>query len=241
MKQLPNKRRKMFPQKKKISAFLTLTLVIGVSFFLYWTSQPFSKTSENEIIQWSNGTLTKDEWVKYQKQPYLEGTAQEPTKTRYWIVNATNTNVTIVQTKTVEQQGVTSTIILKLYCYDETDWRIFPFTINIPKAKASLSAMENATVLGEKRGWDTLYFKFMKKKDNVTTIEEWWLDEETRVAKKIIIYRDKPEFTTKAVFKPIRSSFTIHDETRSRLRYLGFLAIFFGSLLHLSFRTCYSL
>lgn len=222
--------------KKKVLYVIGFIFIIGVSFtLLFKVSQPSSyQYSENELVNWTNGTLKANNWVSYDKRPFVsQDPFQKEENIVFWVLNSNSSHVIVAQSVgTTTHEGLPAREITDLFIYDSQDWIIFPFTIMIPTAVQAIKENQHMTVVRNEKRWDTVYFRFKHCTENKTKSYTWVLDEDTHIAEKIKITTTYPTKPTKGFIMEVKeSSFFIGDELLLTLSYLGIVSPIIGIIM----------
>lgn len=232
------------PTIRKVCLVLTLVIWTSTTGGLWKFSRGFhvNKRPQNELEAWTRGYLTDGTYLKIDKQKFIGGSAMQATKGVYfWVVNSTTDKIITTTSKVVPGPwGVPVTIVKGATVYQEDDIFIFPFTINIPKAKTQFQANKGEgtywTITENKKGWDTWYFECKKVKNGHTEkIQKWLLDADTRLPRQIILINKKPmspKPEVKVVYDIVETSMGLRgtDELHTIATTSGYMGLIIGSL-----------
>lgn len=220
--------------KKFFYALLLLVIILFSNVIFFLLSQPRTPNhSNNEIVNWTKGSLREDMWVSYDKTSFV-GNDPFPTDKNilYWVVEANSTTFLVAESrKTVTHEGLPAREIENFFIYTQNEWLIFPFTIQLPELKEFYR--ENSTMqdLEVVKRWDSFHIKYKMVQEEKTKSYRWILDEDTRIAEKIKVTIFSPDKPKKGFIMEYKeSSFFVGDEHHIILSYLGFIGLFVGCI-----------
>lgn len=222
------------------SYFIIILVFISISYSLWCFSKCryVKEAPKNEIERWTRGYLREGARVKVNIYSFLS----KPKKNVYfWIVES---NTTAIKSVGVMQKmlgprlyPMPSAQLIDAEVFKEDNFYVFPYTIQIPKAKTffekNSSDQSYWKILKEEEGWDTLLFKFKKITNGSTKrIEKWILDADTHIAEHIMIkiYDDYPKKTVVSV-KAQPGGIRGADEIHILSLYAQFISIFMGGII----------
>ncbi|NIQ07282.1 MAG: hypothetical protein GWO20_16600 [Candidatus Korarchaeota archaeon] len=202
--------------------YLLPIIIFGFYSGVLWrvATPSYNVESSNEITTWTNGYLTNDTYLKCDIQRFVGENARPPQKDIYfWIINADSSSLVALKSKVSPgPRGSSFSQVLDVILYKESNWNIFPFTINIPKAKPFFEQNYSWTLLMEKEGWDTYYIKFQRETGGREHVFEWYLDRDTHLTEKIRVIHHNPDTSdTKMILKVKGSSVGIVDDDETKL------------------------
>lgn len=225
--------------KRSHLVIIAISLVIFFNFLLWQISLPTRKQGENKIENWTNEALHKNGWIRYKKTRYIREKPTAKEVATYWVINSTPTSmVAIKRVETSGPFGVPTYLFPKAYNYSNNEWWIYPFTVNIPKAKEYLNTTDNGKVLRDIKKWDvrvfkfrmskTLYIQIQGKEGNATgtVTQKWILDEDTHIAREVnITFHQSNERTRYFIVKHLKGSVFIGSELKMIATIIGFIDI----------------
>lgn len=214
-----------------------VALCILAMFGLVLLDHPPTYASQNHLVTWTHDSLQENTWIQYDKQPFVvDDPMQKIEDVKYWIIESNRTTLIAVASKASGAgpfgQGASIEDFF-VYTANET-WFAFPFTIHIPKALKIFAQNESFTCLTHEKGFDTIHFKFKVSFPHKILVQEWFLDEDTHLAKQIKIQNYYPNSSQPSrgyIMEATDSSIFLGNEVQFTANMMGFLSLIVGPIL----------